>query len=240
MQRGRKSGGEAPSRERGAEAQVRGPARRTRLPARARPFGSVPSGSWRPGCACLQPPSGRGQSPLFGGQVWLPSLNCRADARVARVTASQLPVPSELSVWAVPSKVALLRARGPVPLRPPSVVPARPCPRQALPPAPSPPPPLQCLPPSRPRPASAPQCARHTAATPQGPRGPARAGGAAGAAVRAAPSPRCVQPPCSPLPLRPNVTPRGGAQGPAWARTGAGWRWLGRKCRDPLGAAHVE
>lgn len=97
MQRGRKSGGEAPSRERGAEAQVRGPARRARLPARARPFGSVPSGSWRPGCACLQPPSGRGQSPLFGGQVWLPSLNCRADARVARVTASQLPVPSQSS-----------------------------------------------------------------------------------------------------------------------------------------------
>lgn len=111
---------------------------------------------------------------------------------MARVTASQLPVPSELSVWAVPSKVALLRARGPAPLRPPSVVPAWPFPRQALPPAPSPPPPLQCLPPSRPRPASAPQCARHTAATPQGPRGPARAGGAAGAAVRAQLPPRAV------------------------------------------------
>lgn len=63
MQRGRKSWGEAPSRERGAEAQVRRPARCVRLlglcvgPARGRPFSSVPSGAWRPGCACLRPPT---------------------------------------------------------------------------------------------------------------------------------------------------------------------------------------
>lgn len=215
MQRGRKSGGEAPSRERGAEAQVRGPARRARLPARARPFGSVLSGSWRPGCACLQPPSGRGQSPWFGGQVWLPSLNCRADARVARVTASQLPVPSQSSQsgQCPPRSLSSGHEAG---APPPAVCgpsPAFPAPGSASRALSSS---TSLVPtPSRLRPASAPSvCPPHSGHSPGSARPGESGGRGRGRRVHAAPSPRCLQPPCSPLPLRPKNKPCAPTQWP--------------------------